>query len=331
MLLWILFFVLIGTALALDLGVFHKNPESINAKEATGWSIIWITLSLLFSIVVYFAYEDDWSGIRELSGSFISGSDAVVLYLSGYLLELSLSLDNIFVMAMIFAYFKVPAANQHRVLFWGIMGALVFRAFMIFAGVALIQRFDWLIYVFGAFLIYVALKMWTSRDEEAMDLQNNRVLRWLRKYLPVTRHFHGEQFFLRRRNILMATPLFLTLVMIELTDILFALDSIPAIFSITTDPFLIFTSNIFAILGLRSMYFMLAAVLDRFRFLKYSVIGILLFVGLKMVSHGFIHMAGWVSLVVIGGALLAGVIVSLLHQENSTDDDDQESMQIPPV
>ncbi len=232
---------------------------------------------------------------------------------------------------MIFAYFKVPAANQHRVLFWGILGALVFRAFMIFAGVALIQRFDWLIYVFGAFLIYVALKMWASRDEAAMDLQNNRVLRWLRRYLPVTRHFHGELFFLRRRNILMATPLFLTLVMIEFTDILFALDSIPAIFSITTDPFLIFTSNIFAILGLRSMYFMLAAVLDRFRYLKYSVIGILLFVGLKMVSHGFIHMAGWVSLVVIGGALLAGVIVSLLRQDNSPGEDDQENIQIPPV
>lgn len=330
MLLWILFFVLIGTALALDLGVFHKNPEAISARAATGWSIIWLTLSLLFSVVVYFSYEDDWGGIRELSNSYLKGSDAVILYLSGYLLELSLSLDNIFVMAMIFTYFKVPPANQHRVLFWGIMGALVFRAIMIFAGVALIQRFEWLIYIFGAFLIFVALKMWLSRDDEGIDLQDNRLLKGLRKFLPVTRQFHGEHFFLRRRNILMATPLFLTLVMIEFTDILFALDSIPAIFSITTDPFLIFTSNIFAILGLRSMYFMLAAVLDRFRFLKYSVVAILLFVGLKMVSHGFIHMAGWVSLVVIGGALLAGVLVSLFHQEKPVPSVGEEDL-YPPV
>lgn len=320
MLLWIGFFVLISAALALDLGIFHKEPEKINVKEATAWSVVWITLSLLFSIVVYYAYTKDWSGIREMTGDFIPGSRAVVLYLTGYLLELSLSLDNIFVMALIFAYFKVPAEQQHRVLFWGILGAVIFRAIMIFAGVALIQRFTWLIYIFGAFIIYAALKMWASREEEEVDLKNNWLLRRVRRVLPITRSFYGQHFLIKRGKILLGTPLLLTLLMIETTDILFALDSIPAIFSITTDPFLIFTSNIFAILGLRSMYFMLAAVLDKFKLLKYSVIAILLFVGLKMVSHGFIHLPEWASLAFIGGALLVGVIASLFANARSEED-----------
>ncbi|MCF8237294.1 MAG: TerC/Alx family metal homeostasis membrane protein [Saprospiraceae bacterium] len=311
MLLWIGFFVLITAALALDLGVFHKEPEKIKVKQATAWSIVWVTLSLLFSIVVYYAYAEDWSGIRQLTGDYIPGDKAVVLYLTGYLLELSLSLDNIFVMALIFAYFKVPTEHQHRVLFWGILGAVIFRAIMIFAGVALIQRFTWLIYIFGAFIIFAALKMWATKDEEEVDLKNNWLLRRVRKVLPITRSFYGQQFFIKRGKMLLGTPLLLTLLMIEMTDILFALDSIPAIFSITTDSFLIFTSNIFAILGLRSMYFMLAAVLDTFKLLKYSVIAILLFVGLKMVSHGFIHLPEWASLAFIAGALLVGVVASL--------------------
>ncbi len=322
MLLWIGFFVLITAALALDLGVFHKEPEKINVKEATAWSIVWISLSLLFSIAVYYAYTEDWSGIRQLTGDFIPGSKAVVLYLTGYLLELSLSLDNIFVMALIFTYFKVPNEHQHRVLFWGILGAVIFRAIMIFAGVALIQQFSWLIYIFGAFIIYAALKMWASKDEDEVDLKNNWLLRRVRKVLPVTRSFYGQHFFIKRGKILLGTPLLLTLLMIETTDILFALDSIPAIFSITTDSFIIFTSNIFAILGLRSMYFMLSAVLDKFKLLKYSVIAILLFVGLKMVSHGFIHLPEWASLVFIGGALLVGVVASLFANARTEEDTD---------
>ena len=320
MLLWIGFFVLITAALALDLGVFHKEPEKIKVKEATAWSIVWITLSLLFSIVVYYAHVEDWSGIREMTGDFIPGNKAVVLYLTGYLLELSLSLDNIFVMALIFVYFKVPAEQQHRVLFWGILGAVIFRAIMIFAGVALIQRFTWLIYIFGAFIIYAALKMWAAKDEEEVDLKNNWLLRRVRRVLPITRSFYGQHFLIKRGKKLLGTPLLLTLLMIETTDILFALDSIPAIFSITTDPFLIFTSNIFAILGLRSMYFMLAAVLDKFKLLKYSVIAILLFVGLKMVSHGYIHLPEWASLVFIGGSLLVGVIASLFANAREQED-----------
>lgn len=313
--LWFLFFLFIGIALALDLGVFHNKASKPSPRAATGWSILWISLSLLFSILIWHAYEGNWEGVQDAKAKAFSGYEAVVLYLSGYLLELSLSLDNIFVIAVIFGYFRVPGEFQHRVLFWGILGALVFRAIMIFAGVALIQQFTWLMYVFGAFIIYLALKMWMQKNGDGIDLRHNRLLKWIRKVMPVSRHFHGQSFFVRRKHIWIATPLFLTLIMVELTDVLFALDSIPAIFSITTDPFLIFTSNIFAIMGLRSMYFMLASVLDRFRYLKYSIIAILLFVGLKMVSHGYIHLAAWVSLVVIGGALLAGVVFSFLYSE----------------
>jgi tellurite resistance protein TerC len=331
MLLWVFFLLLIGLALALDLGIFHREARKMTIREATAWSMVWITLSLLFSVVVYFAYEDDWYHIRALSDSYLSGREAVLLYLSGYLLEKSLSMDNIFVMAVIFRFFRVPGAYQHRVLFWGILGALVFRAIMIFAGVALLQQFEWLIYLFGAFLIYAALKMWSQDDDAEPDLRDNRLLVLMRRWLPVTRNFHGERFFLRRGRIWLATPLFLCLLMIEFTDILFALDSIPAIFSITRDPFLIFTSNILAILGLRAMYFMLAAVLDQFRYLKYSVVAILLFVGLKMVGHSVVHVPAWLTLVIIGGSLLAGILASMLVRRPKEESEEDVLSQIPPL
>lgn len=331
MFLWVLFLLLIGLALALDLGVFHREAKKMSIREATAWSVVWILLSFLFSIVVYFAYEDDWYHIRELSHSYIKGREAVMLYLSGYLLEKSLSLDNIFVMAMIFRYFRVPGAYQHRVLFWGILGALVFRAIMIFAGVALLERFEWLIYIFGAFLIIAALRMWSDSDDKEPDFRNSRLLKLFKGIIPVTQNFHGQRFFKRRGKILLATPLFLCLLMIEFTDILFAIDSIPAIFSITRDPFIIFTSNILAILGLRAMYFMLAAILDKFRFLKYSVVAILIFVGLKMVGHGFIHVPAWLTLSVIGGGLLAGILASLLIRSPEEKTDDDFLSDIPPV
>jgi len=309
MLLWIIFIVLICFFLALDLGVFNKNPHIITTREALGWTALWVSISLLFSIVVYFAYELNW-----VSGD-LTGSKAVLLYLSGYLVEQSLSMDNIFVIAIIFSYFQVPKEYQHRVLFWGILGALVFRGMMIAVGAALIHQFEWVIYIFGAFLLYSAYKMLTAG--EAVHPSKNPAIKFVRRFFAVSTTYEKDHFFVRKRGMLVATPLFVALVVVETTDILFAFDSIPAIFGITTDPFLVFTSNIFAIMGLRSLYFVLASVIDKFQYLKYSLVAILFFVGIKMMLHDVWKPAEWVSLAVIFVSLAAGGVISLIKAKDA--------------
>ncbi len=305
MIIWIVFIILVFILLALDLGVFHKDPHAITTKEAFKWTGLWVSLALAFSIVVYFAYEQGW--VANTEG--LTGRTAVLEYLTGYLIEQSLSMDNIFVIAIIFAYFQIPKAYQHRVLFWGILGALVFRGIMIGVGAALIQRFQWTIYFFGVLLLYSAYKMLTSGDEP-IEPNKNPVIKIVRRIFPVTRHFEGDRFFVRRRRILVATPLFIALMVVETTDIMFAIDSIPAIFAITRDPFIVFTSNIFAIMGLRSLYFVLASIIDKFKYLKYSLVFILAFVAVKMLISHYVHLPAWLSLVVIAISLLAGILFS---------------------
>ncbi len=310
MVIWLGFIALIIAFLALDLGVFHRKNTEISTRDALLWTLVWIAISLTFSAFIYYAYESGWTANPER----LDGKEAVVLYITGYVIEKSLSLDNIFVIALIFTYFMVPREYQHRVLFWGILGALFFRGLMIGVGAALIQRFDWMIYVFGALLMYSAYKMWRS-DGEDVNPNRNPFLRILGKYFPVLRQFKGERFFVRlptkHRTVWAVTPLFVALLVVETTDIVFAVDSIPAIFAITKDPFIVFTSNIFAILGLRSLYFVLASLLEKFRHLKYSLIFILFFVGVKILVSDLYHLPAWISLSVIVTALAIGVIVSL--------------------
>jgi tellurite resistance protein TerC len=309
MLLWFGFLLLISILLAFDLGVFNKDAHIVSVKEAFRWTGIWVTLSLLFSIVVYFAYENDWQHIAE--NSAYTGREAVVMYLTGYLVEQSLSVDNIFVIAVIFTYFKVPQKLQHRVLFWGILGAVIFRGLMILVGAALIANFSWINYIFGGFLLITAYRMLVSKDHEESEIENNATIGLIKRFVPVTHTFHGDHFFVKQGKLTAATPLFVALMVIETTDVLFAFDSIPAIFAITTDPFLVFTSNIFAILGLRSLYFVLASVLDKFQYLKYSLVVILAFVGIKLVLVHLVHLPSWLSLVVIVLSLIGGVLPSL--------------------
>jgi len=318
MLLWIGFILLIGIFLALDLGVFNRKVHFISFKEAAGWTALWVSISLMFSFFIYFAYENQW-----VESGTLSGREAVVEYLSGYLVELSLSVDNIFVIALIFRYFQVPPRNQHRVLFWGILGAVVFRGILIGVGVILIQQFSWMTYVFGAILLFAAFRMLKPGKE--IHPEKNPLVRFMRSLFPVTKNYVGDHFFIRKMGYWIATPLFIALLVVEVTDIMFAFDSIPAIFAITQDPFLIFTSNIFAILGLRSMYFLLAAVLDRFRFLKASLVIILFYVAAKMLLHEIFHPPSWVSLLVIASILGGGVVFSLLFPASERDDGDPGS------
>ncbi len=309
---WFLFILLILALLFLDLGVFHKQNKVISAKEALLWTMFWVALALLFNIFIFYAYSHNWLGIGLGEHALKSGKDAALKFFTGYIIEKSLSLDNIFVIAMIFSYFKVEGKYQHRVLFWGILGALVMRGAMILAGTALIQTFDWMIYVFGGFLILTAGKMLFSGDEE-IEPEKNFLIRAARKFFPVSPKFEGEKFFTvlddGRKAV---TPMFLVLLIIESTDLLFAVDSIPAIFAVTTDPFIVFTSNVFAILGLRSLYFALAAMIDQFRYLKISLVAVLAYVGVKMIlSHHYPIPTG-LSLGIIAGILCAGVAASLL-------------------
>lgn len=312
MIIWIAFIILILILLALDLGVFNRTAHAVSTKEALGWTILWVVVSLLFGIVVYFAYEQGWQE------STMGGKQAFLKYLTGYLVEKSLSLDNIFVIAMIFSYFNIPQRYQHRVLFWGILGALIFRGLMIGIGVVLIHQFSWITYVFGILLLYSAYKM--LQTGESVHLAHNPVIKWIKRIFPVTKDFHGERFFVKRRHITAATPLFVALLVIETTDIMFAVDSIPAIFAITTDPFIVFTSNIFAILGLRAMYFVLASMLNKFYYLKYSLVGILFFVAVKMLLQHTVELPEWLSLSVIVTFLSGGIAFSLLRTDKSSED-----------
>ena len=303
---WIIFIACILVFLALDLGVFNKENHVIKTKEATIWTAIWVTIALSFSAVVYWLFS---AGMVD-NPAGLTPNKAVLKYVTGYLIELSLSVDNVFVIAVIFASFKIPPIYQHRVLFWGILGAIVFRAIMIFFGVALITRFEWIIYVFGVFLLYTAFKMLKGEEEE-FEPKKSFVFKQLKKIYPITGSIQGDDFFVKRMGIKAATPLFVALIVIELTDILFALDSIPAILAITADPFIVFSSNILAIMGLRSMYFLISRMLEKFRYINYSLVVILAFVGLKMLFSHFVHLPEWVSLTVISLALIGGVIASL--------------------
>ena len=306
--------------LALDLGVFHRKAHVVSMKEALGWSAVWITLGLLFSIFVYFGYENHWLGLGQyadpVDGHINDGHMATVKYLTGYVIEKSLSVDNIFVIAMIFTFFAVPAIYQHRVLFWGILGALIMRGAMIGIGAQLVARYHWVLYIFGVFLILTALKMLLMKDGHA-NVGENFVVRQIRKWLPVSREYHGQHFLVRipagedprrlahgghisppviastpdgpaTKMMWVLTPLALALIVVETTDLIFAVDSIPAIFAITADPFLVFTSNVFAILGLRALYFALAGLIDKFRYLKVSLAVILALVGVKMLTAEWI-------------------------------------------
>ncbi|MDD3723230.1 MAG: TerC/Alx family metal homeostasis membrane protein [Lutibacter sp.] len=306
MIVWIIFITLILIFLALDLGVFNRTPHIISTKEASIWTGIWVTISFLFSGVIYWLYSKNI--INNVDN--LTATDAVLKYITGYLIEISLSIDNIFVIAVIFASFNIPLKYQHRVLFWGILGAIVFRALMIFFGVILIKKFSFTTYIFGAFLLFTAYKMMFSKEEK-FEPKKSFIYRQIRKIIPITSHMQGEHFFIKLRHITAATPLFMALVIIEFTDILFALDSVPAILAITSDPFLVFSSNIFAILGLRSMYFFLSNMLVKFYYLKYSLIAILSFVGVKLILMHFYKFHEWISLTFIALALFIGIFVSL--------------------
>jgi tellurite resistance protein TerC len=307
MIVWISFLAAVLLFLALDLGVFNKTPHIITTKEASKWTIIWVALSFLFSGIIYWLYSNNYVANPDQ----LKPAAASIKYITGYLIELSLSVDNIFVIAIIFSSFRIPQKYQHRVLFWGIMGAIIFRGLMIFFGVLLINKFTWTAYVFGIFLIFTAMKMLFKGEDEKFEPKKSFVYKTLRKIIPISTHIDSEHFFVKKRHITAATPLFVALVVIEVMDVVFALDSVPAILAITSDPFLVFSSNIFAILGLRSMYFFLANMLARFSYLEYSLIAILSFVGLKMLVHDFIEVPEWVSLVFIAFSLLVGIIVSL--------------------
>lgn len=307
MIVWISFLTAVLIFLALDLGVFNKTPHIISTKEAGKWTAIWVALSFLFSFVIHWLYSTNY--IANPDG--LKPTTASIKFITGYLIELSLSVDNIFVIAIIFSAFRIPQKYQHRVLFWGILGAIVFRGLMIFFGVMLIHKFTWTTYVFGAFLIYTAIKMLMNGEDEKFEPKKSFVYKSLKKIMPISNHMDKEHFFVKRRHIRAATPLFVALVVIEVMDVIFAIDSVPAILAITSDPFLVFSSNIFAILGLRSMYFFLANMLAKFSYLEYSLIAILSFVGLKMLLHDFIEIPEWGSLAFIAVSLLAGIIVSL--------------------
>jgi tellurite resistance protein TerC len=309
MLIWVLFILLIMIFLAVDLGVFNKESHVISGKEAGKMTTLWCSVALLFSVVIYYLYANN----HIANPHEISPWEAGLLYLTGYLVEISLSMDNIFVMSMIFTYFAIPKKYQHRVLFWGILGAIIFRAIMILIGVTLIEKFHWTIYLFGFILLYSAYKMSRTQTEEN-DFEKNKMVRLLRKVLPVTNELDGEKFMVKIDHKWFFTPLFIVLFMIEISDVVFAVDSIPAILGITTDSFIVFSSNIFAILGLRSMYFLLDSLMTRFRHLHYSLIFILSFVGIKMLLTDVINLPVWISLVVIIGALAIGVLVSLFHR-----------------
>jgi tellurite resistance protein TerC len=297
--LWVGFNVFVLAMLAIDLGVFHKQAHEVSLREAATWSGVWVALSLAFNYGIY----------------HFMGAQAGLEFLTGYLIEKALSVDNIFVFVLVFSYFNVPPRYQHRVLFWGILGALVMRGVMIAAGAALIREFHWVIYVFGAFLVITGIRM-ATQTEHAIEPESNPVIRLVRRFVAVTNVYHGQQFFIREqvkgRLRWVATPLLVVLAMVETTDLIFALDSIPAIFAITTDPFLVYTSNVFAILGLRALYFLLAGVIHRFHYLKLGLSVVLVFVGAKMLLTDVYEISIGLSLGIIGLVLGVSVAASLL-------------------
>jgi len=309
--LWIGFVGIVLGLLAFDLCVLNRKAHVISTREALCWTAGYVTLALSFTLVVYLLYEGHLFGIGMQGAKKLSGKEAAILYLTGYIIEESLSLDNMFVIAMIFAYFRVPAMYQHRTLFWGIMGALVLRGVMILAGTALIQRFDWIIYVFGGLLILSAIKMLRMKDEK-IEPEKNPFVRLVRRFYPVSKDFEGQKFFTRVDGRRAITPMFLVLLVVETSDVVFAVDSIPAIFAVTTDPFIVFTSNVFAILGLRSLFFVLAGMMRKFQYLNYSLVCVLAYVGTKMLLSHHYHIPALISLGVVLGLLGIGIVASII-------------------
>ncbi|HEY2066802.1 MAG TPA: TerC family protein [Gemmatimonadaceae bacterium] len=298
---WVGFVAFVLAMLALDLGVFNRTPHVVRAREAAVWTGVWVALALLFA-----------TGL-----TFFAGRQAGLTFLTGYVIEESLSVDNIFVIVLIFQYFAVPAQYQHRVLFWGILGALVMRGLFIGLGAALLARFEWIIYLFGALLVVTGIRMAVKQDE-AFDGEQNPVVKIVRRFLPLTEGYRGKHFLAHENGRYYATPLLLVLVLVEATDLIFAIDSIPAIFGITRDPFLVFTSNIFAVLGLRSLFFLLATVVQRFYLLKYGLAVILTFVGAKMLLEAWVHIPITLSLGIVIGVLAASIVASMRWPQGGT-------------
>ena len=295
--LWIGFNLFILAMLAIDLGIFHRKSHTVGFREAVAWSVVWVTLALVFNGVVW----------------HFAGQDKALEFFTGYLIEKSLSVDNVFVFALIFSYFAVPSQYQHKVLFWGILGALVMRAIMIGLGALLLAKFAWIIYVFGAFLILTGIKMVLNRSEE-IHPERNPVIRLFKRFVPVTGEYRGDRFFVRENKVLAATPLFVVLLLVEFTDLIFAVDSIPAIFAVTNDPFIVYTSNVFAILGLRSLYFVLAGVMHKFHYLKIGLGIVLAFVGTKMIlAHTPYKIDTLFSLGVVVVVIALSIVISLLR------------------
>ncbi len=300
---WIGFHVFIFFMLALDLGVFHKHTHVVPVKEAVIWSVVWISLALAFNVFVFFEF----------------GKVKALEFLTGYVIEYSLSVDNIFVFILIFTYFAVKPEYQHKILFWGIMGALVMRGIFIFAGVALINRFHWIVLIFGAFLVFTGIRMLFTKEAE-VDPDKNPVVKFFKRFLPVSRELHGDRLFIRQNKRLYATPLFLVLLIIETSDLIFAVDSIPAILAISQDRFIVYTSNIFAIMGLRSLYFALAGIMGLFRYLKIGLAFVLTFVGLKMLFAYFnLDIPIVISLIIIISILFVSVLASVFIKAGQTE------------
>jgi tellurite resistance protein TerC len=307
---WAAFFAIFIGVLALDLGVLHRDSRTMSVPQALGWTVIWIIVALCFAGLVYGVYEYQWLG-WETGPGMPGGSEAAVQFVSGYLLEWSLSVDNIFVIAVIFSFMKIPEQYQYRVLFWGIVGAIVLRGAMIGMGAVLIHSFDWMFYVFGAILLLTAARMLKS-EEEQFDPGKSVLVKIARRVFPLAERLDGDRFFTRENGALAATPLFVTLLLVDFADVVFAVDSIPAIFAVTQDPFIVFTSNAFAILGLRSLYFAISGLMTMFKYLKLSLIFVLAFVGVKMMLHLHYEIPHLISLAVIVGFLMIGVIASVL-------------------
>ncbi len=293
---WLVFFGIVAVMLFLDLFVVNKNSHTISLKEAIITSVIWIAVALAFNLGIFFF------------GGHVKGAE----FLTGYLIEKSLSVDNLFVFTMVFAYFKVKPEHQPKILIWGIIGALIFRAIFIVVGVALIEQFSWILYVFGAILVFTGIQMMLQKEDKEIHPEDKIAIKLVKKIFPITTNFEGFRFFVKREHKIYATSLFLVLITIETTDIIFAIDSIPAIFGITQDPYIIYTSNIFALLGLRALYFVLANIIEKFKYLKYGVTLVLIFIGLKMMAESFIHIPTYLSLAIIAFLLSGSVIISLV-------------------
>lgn len=303
------FFIAVFIMIIIDMLSLKKTGvHKVSVKEALVWSLVWVAVSCLFGGWLYFELADN-----PLYGHVVA-KQKVLEFFTGYVLEKSLAVDNIFVFLMIFSYFKVQPKYQHRVLLYGVFGAIVLRMLMIFIGAVLVEKFEAILYVFGAFLLYTGVKMIREGDEdEEADLSQNKMLNWIKRHVPVSRNFHGEKFFTIENGKYIATPMLLVLMMVEVSDIIFAVDSIPAIFAVTTDPFIVLTSNIFAILGLRAMYFLLADIADRFIYLKYGLAFVLSFIGIKMLITPWVHIPIALSLAIVFGALAVSIIVSLIY------------------